>query len=76
MPTIRLRPFAVLELWSERYRTATGAPHLASSAFPLVLWLDAMQKLRELEEKFEIATAPRLRSYPRTARIVNVDDGS
>ena len=57
---LSVRPFAVLELWSERYRTATGAPHLASFAFPLVLRLDAMQKLRELEEKFETATATRL----------------
>jgi hypothetical protein len=54
----------------------TWASHPASVASPREISLDAMQKLRDVEEKFETTAVIRLKAYPRTALLVKIDNGS
>jgi hypothetical protein len=54
----------------------TWASHPASIATPREFSLDAMQKLRDVEEEFETTAVMRLKAYPRTALLVKIDNGS
>ena len=54
----------------------TWASHPASVATPREISLDAMQKLRDVEEELETTAVMWLKAYRRTALIVKIDNGS